>query len=103
MNNQTFRKSSNNISSVLKVFAYIVFFSSFILGTVLGGSGYKFNFTTALITWLVGGITGMVWLAFAEIIILLQSIFDGLTFLRQKPTLNAHENKENSFSDLPKL
>ena len=114
MSTQTYETNSkNSIASALKVFAWLIIVTGFILGTVMAkvevpyvyisGTHTEWSFTLALSYWAASFVSGLVFLGFAEIIILLQEIVDngGRTLVLPSSTVPKPEPEQ--FSDLPNL
>ena len=108
--------NENAVGKALKTFAWATIVIGFILGIVmafvevpytspLGGyhTTTEFSWTIALTYWSDAFVAGLVFLGFAEIIILLQKIVDktGGTIVAQ-PRIDA-KPEPDQFSDLPKL
>lgn len=106
----------NRIGDALKAFAWATIIGGFILGIVMANvevphvtlSGYdytstEFSWTIALTYWSDAFVAGLVFLGFAEIIILLQKMVDngGRTLVLPSPTATKPEPEQ--FSDLPQL
>lgn len=117
MSNTSFTSESRNgIGQALKVFAWATIIVGFFLGLALAnvevpqvsyfGRTYtttEFSWTIALTYWSVAFVSGLVFLGFSEIIMLLQKIVDngGKTLVLPSPTTSEPEPEQ--FSDLPNL
>lgn len=108
--------TENAVGKALKTFAWATIIVGFILGIVMAEVevpyesilfGYdtrtEFSWTIALTYWSDAFLAGLIFLGFAEIIILLQKIVDktGGTIVLQ-PKADA-KPEPDQFSDLPKL
>lgn len=113
MSNQT---TENAVGKALKTFAWATIILGFILGIVMAFvevpyesyfGGYstrtEFSWSVALTYWSDAFLAGLIFLGFAEIIMLLQKIVDktGGTLVLQPKTDSKPE--PDQFSDLPKL
>lgn len=109
-------ESKNRIGEALKTFAWATIIVGFILGIIMafvevpyesyfGGydTSTEFSWTIALTYWSDAFVAGLVFLGFAEIIILLQKIVDsgGKTLVLPSATIPKPESEQ--FSDLPNL
>jgi hypothetical protein len=65
---------TNRIATALQIIAYLIFAGGFITGMTLGGLAE--SVIPALIYWGACAVSGIVFLGFAEIILLLQKIVD---------------------------
>ena len=67
--------TKNGIASLIKVIAWLDFVGWFIIGIVLGRGLYgDFSFFSCLLYWVIGLVSGVMLLGFAEIIQLLHTI-----------------------------
>jgi len=108
MSNQNYQTDGkNSIAGTLKVIAWLTFIGGFILGFIVGNVtaeySWEFNFASALITWVSSFVSGMLFLGFAEIIILLQKIVDSGVKTLVVPSSTVTKPEPEQFSDLPKL
>lgn len=70
----TSKPDKNTIAKILTVIAWITFICGFIAGLILGDDKYGFSYTIAFIWWSSTFVSGILFLGFAEIIELLDTI-----------------------------
>ncbi len=108
MSNPNYQTNSDNsIAITLKVIAWLTFIGGFILGIIVGDvtaeSRSDFNLVSAFIAWVSCFISGILFLGFAEIIILLQKIVDSGGKTLVVPSATVPKPEAEQFSDLPTL
>lgn len=111
----SYQTNENAVGKALKTFAWATIVIGFILGIVMAevevprsiGDYYytssEFSWTIALTYWSDAFLAGLIFLGFAEIIILLQRIVDNGGRTLVLPSTADSKPEPEKFSDLPKL